>query len=557
MISHQQHASAGATGITTQPNPAADRKVDLWDEAIKTLPPELRANYIVPNADRLSALNKALDVANEKKEQCANKQWKYHRQDGRVIVFREVFARVVSWIEKVKSIGDFVVSVIPSYATIPWAALSLVLEMAVSDSKRYATVLDGIDLMTHLLAKCAVVEEVYIQPSSKAVELLEQAIVKLYAKILLYLDGARQYYTRGTVSRMVRGVMQSSEHGIFDLVDEVTLQQTTVDELARLVDAERLRLGVKHANTMSAKIEGDLEQLRKMLRDMEQPFQASTDQVTELRARSDKTERREILEWVSKMPYTQHQDSARKDRLPSSGLWLLQRPEYEKWRRSKCSSLLWLHGIPGSGKSKLLSLVVDSLRENEGNRQTTALAYVFCTRNTAERQRSDPGAIVRCVLRQLSCLRPPLPVREAIVRKYHQLQEEGFDPRELSIEESSRLIMELAADYPTTIVIDALDECDADRRHELLEVLEAVLQASGKPVKVLVSSRDSDEDISSRLTSLAQATIDSSGNKDDIQSYIDLEIGRAIVDKRLLGGAVSNDLQRKLVAQLVVGAQSM
>ena len=74
--------------------------------------------------------------------------------------------------------------------------------------------------------------------------------------------------------------------------------------------------------------------------------------------------------------------------------------------------------------------------------------------------------------------------------------------------ESHDLIQELVDDILTTIIIDALDECNADRRHELLGVLEAIIRGSSKPVKILVSSRDSEEDISTKLMqSLTQVAI--------------------------------------------------
>jgi adenylylsulfate kinase-like enzyme len=41
------------------------------------------------------------------------------------------------------------------------------------------------------------------------------------------------------------------------------------------------------------------------------------------------------------------------DVLPGTGQWLLSDPVFDKWKKESVSSILWLHGIPGSGKSKL------------------------------------------------------------------------------------------------------------------------------------------------------------------------------------------------------------
>jgi hypothetical protein len=63
--------------------------------------------------------------------------------------------------------------------------------------------------------------------------------------------------------------------------------------------------------------------------------------------------RNEILRWMSLEPYIQHHEQAKMDVLLGTGQWLLSDPVFEKWKKESVSSILWLHGIPGSGKSKL------------------------------------------------------------------------------------------------------------------------------------------------------------------------------------------------------------
>jgi len=91
------------------------------------------------------------------------------------------------------------------------------------------------------------------------------------------------------------------------------------------------------------------------------------------------------------------------------------------------------------------------------NAQAEPLAYVYCTQSTAEPQRADPDHILRSILRQLSCAKPSMPIREPVVKKYQELQEDGFDLRELTLAAARTLILELLASNATTIIIDALD----------------------------------------------------------------------------------------------------
>ena len=74
-------------------------------------------------------LNEVLAAANEKKQQCKDKQWKYTRSNGTVIVFRDIFDKIVSWINKLTDIGNFVAQVDPVHAALPWAAIKFFLQV--------------------------------------------------------------------------------------------------------------------------------------------------------------------------------------------------------------------------------------------------------------------------------------------------------------------------------------------------------------------------------------------------------------------------------------------
>ena len=65
-------------------------------------------------------------------------------------------------------------------------------------------------------------------------------------------------------------------------------------------------------------------------------------------------ERIAILEWFSIIPYQGHHDLASEDRVAGTGQWLFQRKEFRHWQEFEKSEILWLHGIPGAGKTKLV-----------------------------------------------------------------------------------------------------------------------------------------------------------------------------------------------------------
>ncbi|KAK8244857.1 hypothetical protein HDK77DRAFT_234816 [Phyllosticta capitalensis] len=107
------------------------------------------------------------------------------------------------------------------------------------------------------------------------------------------------------------------------------------------------------------------------------------------------SEDKRILESISEVPYRSHHIDISKHRLPGSGEWLFNKVEFQTWRGNLSSSIFWVCGFPGSGKTTLASLVVDKL-------QTENVAFFYCSRNPAEPQR----AMVRPILAN-SCPVPP------------------------------------------------------------------------------------------------------------------------------------------------------
>jgi hypothetical protein len=61
-----------------------------------------------------------------------------------------------------------------------------------------------------------------------------------------------------------------------------------------------------------------------------------------------------ILQWLSSEPYIKHHEETKKDVLTGTGGWLIVDSVFQSWKKESVSSILWLHGMPGSGKSKLV-----------------------------------------------------------------------------------------------------------------------------------------------------------------------------------------------------------
>ena len=145
-----------------------------------------------------------------------------------------------------------------------------------------------------------------------------------------------------------------------------------------------------------------------------------------------------------------------------------------------------------------------------------SLAYFYCAQNKAEKERSDPTEILRSLVRQLSMEAGR--VHSIITDIYKSRSANGFARGPLSIQECLDLVIRLAT-QDTMIVIDALDECDAQLRQTLLSGLTKIVKEASGRVKLFVSSRD-DKDIVLRLEDLPNLYITAEHNAGDIHAFI-------------------------------------
>lgn len=173
-----------------------------------------------------------------------------------------------------------------------------------------------------------------------------------------------------------------------------------------------------------------------------------------------------------------------------------------------------------------------------------------------EPERADPEHILCSIARQLVCKSVDKPIHRFALEKHSSFVKDSPQPLKLSIDDAIELILAVLDESPATIVIDAMDEADASRRHELLDALERIIQQSSNVVKIFVSSRD-EVDIVWRLENSPNLYVHAADNSDDIERFVRTELDVAIRSRRLLGGEVSDRLRELIVTRLVDEAHGM
>lgn len=249
-------------------------------------------------------------------------------------------------------------------------------------------------------------------------------------------------------------------------------------------------------------------------------------------------------------------------RIPGSGQWLLDHNRCRNWRNTSSSSIFLVHGVIGSGKTLLTSTVVDSsLQESSGQASPAPLAYFYCTRNSAETERSNPDEILRSNLRQLTISHgSSSQVHERVLQEYERRQAvakvDDFEMTRLKAAECVRLILDTTAMNPATVVIDAVDEIQPNSRHVLVNALVPIVQNSMSVVKVFVTSRD-DTKIHALLPDAEALRVKTVHTRVDMYTFVREEGFSAIRNRRMLNGVVSDTLKEDLISVLVAGAGEM
>lgn len=138
------------------------------------------------------------------------------------------------------------------------------------------------------------------------------------------------------------------------ILDEISQQDKKCQDLASLVEAEIASKTTEKRGVLLATDTVRYDDLRRELNEIQQPIDRMEQHLRDIQDGLNCTERLSILQWISPMPYKKHHQQTRKDILGGTGTWLLQEQQLLDWQVSSASSIMWLHGVPGSGKSKLV-----------------------------------------------------------------------------------------------------------------------------------------------------------------------------------------------------------
>ncbi|KAM0420452.1 hypothetical protein ACHAPT_011744 [Fusarium lateritium] len=266
-------------------------------------------------------------------------------------------------------------------------------------------------------------------------------------------------------------------------------------------------------------------------------------QASKLDHSQNQAKRVEVLRWYKTSDPERNYRLCKEEWEPDTGLWIFEDERFKQWKEAH-GKLLWLHGIPGAGKTMLCSTIINHLlsctsSSDEAGPQHHVGYFYF---DFSDSSKQNVTNLLKSIIFQLITLRGDM---SAPAESLYDAQNGGLS--EPSLEELIEVCKAEAARTPTTyLLLDALDECPKSERTKFLDhVLGTMLESE---LNVLITSRK-EPDIASRLkdVALSVVSLEASQVDADVRTHVLRVINRhssfksmkPALRKEILDGIVS------------------
>lgn len=516
----------------------------LWAEAANALKKKDEKQLYAFVHGNKAQLEDVVALVEAKKRQCLDSRLRL----GNTFILRDVLDRIATGLDRFKQVGDIAIQVNPVHAALPWAAVRFLLQIAVNDSQIFLSVAKGVEVVTRETSRCAAIE-VSLRVNLPATDLrakLRDSLVCFYKSVLTYLIKAASYYSTSTSKRVFESIYRPVP-AIGKHLNDVQDSSAAVDRLVKDNIAE-----------LSVNTEQTTNSILSLL-------QSYDDTVLRARSAIEETGNKEkwqvhsaFLRWISYVPYRSIHEESAKELVPGTGYWLQQRPQYQEFVQSPKSSVLWLCGSPGWGKTKLMSVCIQSMLDSvEKSKENLALGFFYCSKQHSAFGSLDTTQVLRSLVRQCLSTSPDYLAQvqnEYLIRK-RQAAENATNVSNLTENECLVHLSNVTRTKPLILMVDGLDEMN-DVGFALSRTLNHFKGDYEYGVKLLFASRPSIY-INQAANDVNIYDIKAEDSANDISKYLSFTLQSSIDSHKLLRGDVPESLQSQIIEQLSAGANGM
>ena len=556
-----------------------------WDDVLgeleKMLPPDFQS------IEDLDTLGQVREVHKEAQRRAQDAHMHERMIPGTKKTYRELYGKVANCASKFQIVGDMVTQAEPVYAALPWALIRFVIQCAVGEDEAYRTMISAAEVVSDLVSQYPALEQLYAKIDSELSQKLRKSLVNLYKAVLQFQVYTINYFDpHCKAKRTMLGFNPVTAEDIRHRRHEIDGLKSQVDSDAALVSYEVTKTGV---DNLKVGQEGQVEQLeaikggiialagdtgqalRSLSKDQEEvnrmlvgmwkePLDGLMMEIENREIEKARRNLHNVRTWLSvAMPWDDLLVAREKRDMPL-GDWLVNNKKFQQWQNSEKSTMLWLYGFAGTGKTGLVCRVIRELEPSSQKLNRTA--FFFCSSDSVHTgsneafSRSDPEEALRSIVSQLAASQESNHVAPLLQGKYNTLGPDSDQSMNLPYSDCIEIIIAVSESTPVTIILDAFDECDQNRSPRLIQHLEEIIRRSPTNVKVFISTRAFPA-IEDKLVPDRSIEVNADNNGVDVRTFIHSTLEKRINDRTLLNGDVPDDLKDEIENTLTGRASNM
>ncbi|BAE55442.1 unnamed protein product [Aspergillus oryzae RIB40] len=375
-----------------------------------------------------------------------------------------------------------------------WGPVKALLQVAKGNVDLFDTLLEAYEYIGSELPNLGVYRELFKHHVG-----LQRILARVFALILEFHENTLRLYSGRALRTVFRPLWKDFETTLFDVIVRETGSHRIMIEDKTMA----LYSHPGHCTMDAQEVRDHLESTSNNMRLSKQEHQKAREKMYDevrcwIAGAAGVSGVEDVADVVGAETESDHNNICR-DRgfYPGSGSWILENEKVKKWLspepEQSSNSMLWINGRPGTGKTYLASVVIETCLEDS----SSVTCYFYCKEKV--KSRNSAIAVLRGILLQLARQH-----RELIPYCYAKIKSSG-----------SLMLSDLST------ANDGVDECE-EQRKDLIDIFRILVRkneiyAKGK-LRVLFLSRPMNE-VKNALPEAEMLALEPDHNRQDIQKY--------------------------------------
>ncbi|KAF3065606.1 hypothetical protein CFAM422_009661 [Trichoderma lentiforme] len=348
-----------------------------------------------------------------------------------------------------------------------WAPVALILHVASEYVDAFEQIIKGYSQLAESLGRFELLGNAFIRDPD-----FQQTLAVFYADILQFHKHAYKFVRRSGWKLLFLTTWGRFQRRFDNILEDMKRHEALID---------------REANARN------IAESKEMRQDIRRWREQSLEQVSNLDGEEAAKQYQSIISWLNMDESDQlaifESISAEGRKHPGTCSWVLKNPKIGSWLQSKPdTSVLWLQGTPGSGKSVISTQLVNFMQASDMFVIHHFCTYLYTSSTTYEQ-------ILKSLLMQL--LRKD---GDLVAHVYEEFVLGKKSPTVPALERLLQLLFKSISNEPSKaeyvwVILDGLDECELEKQARVVSLMNQVASDRSSPgnttCKVLISSRTS------------------------------------------------------------------